>query len=129
MREHKQLIYRAFDTYASLGTSEDLFHMSANGFAQFCADSELVSKGHKSCSPSHAATLFYIVNAKSPDERSTARAKQNETARAANAPRRKRSMDVAPTPEDDNRHALCRHEWMQCLVRPWPPCYRHMTAA
>jgi len=62
--DHHQTIYRVFDAYASLGSSSDAFHISANGFNQFVTDCRIAVKGHKFCSKTHVDQLFLLVNSK-----------------------------------------------------------------
>jgi len=62
MWDHHQTIYRVFDAYASLGSSADVYHMSANGFNQFVSDCGITIKGHKYCGKSHIDQLFLLVN-------------------------------------------------------------------
>ena len=63
---HHSLIYKAFDSYASIGASGgsagDMTRISVSGFKQFCHDCKIVVKGSASCSQAHLDQLFVLVN-------------------------------------------------------------------
>ena len=83
-------VYMVFDFYATLGASDDVFHIDLNAFLKFVDDCKLAVPGSQHCQKKHLDQMFVMVNA---------------TARDGEADRYNKAR------------ALNRQEWLQCLVR------------
>eukprot|EP00966_Prymnesium_polylepis_P046469 1077056-Prymnesium_polylepis.1 len=88
---HRYLLYSAFDYYALVGTSNDIFHIQSNAFMIFCGQCKLPEENSASIQRKHLDQLFLAVNA--PDEKTQVTERFNA------------------------KRALNRQEWLQALVR------------
>ena len=63
--DNHQTIYSTFAYYASLGTSDDIFHIYLNGYGQLVDDLQFAVPKSKRCQKKDLDQLFVHVNAKS----------------------------------------------------------------
>jgi len=103
---HGRLILSAFDYYASLGPSSDLFHIQSLGYLAWLEECDLILPGSKAADLSHLQLIFIAVN------QAGAAA---EAGRAAAAPRAKAT--ATKVWNHNSRHDLDRAEFLQCLCR------------
>jgi len=108
--KHHATIYRTFDAY-SIISATTISHMSAIAFKRFVEDCELSDSKSKFCQKAHLDQVFLMVNTP-------------ETAKRVG----KAQVDLAlvggelgslntGAAVDDDKLALNRCEWLQCLVR------------
>ena len=106
---HHSLIYKAFDSYASIGASGgsagDMTRISVSGFKQFCHDCKIVVKGSASCSQAHLDQLFVLVNQNRPSDKHT-EAVDDVVIRGV------RGSATTVVEVDENTRALNRQEWL-----------------
>lgn len=104
---HGELILSAFDHYASLGTSDDLFHIQALGWKTMLEENGLIVPGSKACDLQHLDLIFVAVNQASAAHASarlpTAKAPAKKGAPRQWAHHTKNDLDRA-----EFVHCLCR---------------------
>lgn len=118
---HHLLIYRAFDAYASASLG-DMTRVSSAGFKTFCSDCAIAEKRSATCGMAALDQLFIVVNR---DEDPRAESKPSRSGKADPiAPSEAmgsmggaRAASASTGARDEDRRALNRQEWLQCLVR------------
>lgn len=80
--EHHKLVYRIFDFFAALGSTEDVFHIHSNAFTLMIEECRLAVAGSATCEAKHLDQLFVLVNQASREEQQGA--DRHNRARALN---------------------------------------------
>ena len=57
--DHHNLIYQIFDYYATLGASNDIFHIDFNAYQAWVKRCNIAVKNSKTCSMSHLDQVRY----------------------------------------------------------------------
>ena len=65
---HGRLFFMVFDYFASLGATDDLFHIHRGGYDQLVQQCGLQVKGSKHCDLQHLDIIFVLVNASTASE-------------------------------------------------------------
>jgi hypothetical protein len=107
-----RMFFMMFDYFASLGPSDDIFHIHRIGYDRMCADCGLWVKGSKHCDIGHIDIIFVAVNASS------------ETWKQKQALARGTSGQCFAKDHDDAKR-LTRAELIQCLCRIAIARYMH----
>uniref|UniRef100_A0A7S4C291 Uncharacterized protein n=1 Tax=Chrysotila carterae TaxID=13221 RepID=A0A7S4C291_CHRCT len=88
--EHHQLLYRAFDYYASCSAGHDIFRVHSNSFAKFAQDCAIPEPKSAHISTTIVSHIFIGINSG--------------------------AAGIASSKYDD-KHTLSRNEWLQCIVK------------
>ena len=91
------LFFMIFDYFASIGGSDDLFHINRTAYDSMIQQCGLQVKGSKHCDLAHLDLIFVQVNAPKPTQNS--------------------KLGVKKSVAHDSKHALTRAELIQCLTR------------
>ena len=104
-----RLFLQSFDYYATLGTSDDLFHIQQLGYFALIEECDLVVKNSKAADMGAFDLIFVVANSSAPREQSA----QNALGIYAAPEKKKKKKTFA----HDSKLGLSRAEYVQVLCR------------
>ena len=110
---HHALIYRTFDAYAAADTKVDVSSITYNAFKDFVQDCDLDESGDRFCDSADFDRLFIQVNSKAVAGGRSSTKDVVLTEKLAG----RYGVAVREAVHDKDTRSLCRHEWLNCLVR------------
>ena len=125
--KHHLALYRCFDAYAAFDSKVNISGITYNAFKDWAQDCDIPINGHRSCDSADLDRVFIKVNSKeiAMDDAASPGGAKSPPGRKLHKQQSLLTQDKAgrfgmaatKTHVDTDRRALCRHEWLNVIVR------------
>ena len=112
-------VYRLFDAYAAFDVKSGVSGVTYNGFKDFVQDADLDEPGSKYCDSADYDRLFIQINSKLAGGGAARKGRKGGDIELTLEMVGQFGMAVGGGADvsDADKRSLCRHEWINCLVR------------